>query len=59
VEARGPGLITLWYTIPKAMAGPCGAYPSKETRAHLTSLGFRRIVVREPNGNGGICSFVP
>lgn len=59
VDARGPSSSVIWYVIPAQMTGVCGAYPDKRTRAHLAKLGFRRVVVREPNGEGGICSFVP
>lgn len=59
VDARGPSSSVIWYVIPATMTGTCGAYPDKGTRAHLAQLGFRRVVVREPNGAGGVCSFTP
>jgi hypothetical protein len=59
VEARGPSLITIWFTVPPALAGECGAYPVPEVRAHLADLGFRRVVVTQRNRSGGLCSFAP
>jgi hypothetical protein len=59
VEPRGPELTALWLTLPTAMTGPCGAYPAPPIRGHLAQLGYRRIVVAEPNGAGGLCSFAP
>jgi len=59
VEARGPGLITIWFTVPGDLTGECGDYPPEEIRAHLGDLGFARIVVAQPNRSGGLCSFAP
>lgn len=59
VEARGPGGVTVWFTLPQAMAGDCGTYPPYEVRAHLAELGFLRVVVTAANQAGGLCSFVP
>ncbi len=58
-EARGPEAITLWLTLPDALAGECGSYPSVEVRAHLAELGFLRVVVAGRARGGGICSFPP
>lgn len=59
VEARGPGLITIWFTVPAGLSGECGDYPPAEVRTHLADLGFRRVVVTQRNQSGGLCSFVP
>ncbi len=59
VQARGPGAITVWFTVPDALAGECGTYPSPEVQAHLGELGFLRIVVIGRSRAGGVCSFSP
>jgi hypothetical protein len=59
VEARGPGMVTVWYTLSGEATGTCGDFPPAETRSHLASLGFLRIVVNERNSSGGPCSFAP
>ncbi len=59
VEARGPGAVTLWFTLPDLMAGECGSFPPPEVRTHLAELGFLRVVVAARNREGGVCSFRP
>ena len=59
VESRGPGSVTVWFTVPDEISGECGAYPDREVRAHLATLGFLRIVVRDRSQTGGLCSFRP
>lgn len=59
VEARGPGLIAIWFTVPADLSGECGHYPPEEVRTHLADLGFARIVVSGQNQSGGMCSFAP
>jgi len=59
VESRGPGSVTVWFTVPDAISGECGEYPERELRSHLAELGFLRIVVRDRNQMGGLCSFRP
>lgn len=59
VEARGPGLIAIWFTIPGELSGECGDYPAEEVRTHLADLGFARVVVAQRNQSGGLCSFAP
>jgi hypothetical protein len=59
VDARGPGSVTVWYTLSQATAGPCGSYPGAEERRHLAQLGFVRVVVSARNSSGGVCSFRP
>ena len=59
VEARGPGAVTVWFTVPDAISGECGEFPEQEVRSHLAELGFLRIVVWDRNQMGGLCSFRP
>lgn len=59
VEGRGPGEVTIWFTVSQEVAEECGEYPPPEVRAHLADLGFLRVVVTVPNQLGGLCSFVP
>ena len=59
VEARGPGLIAIWFTVPAELSGECGDYPPEEVRSHLADLGFARVVVSGQNQSGGMCSFAP
>ena len=59
VEARGPGSVTVWFTVPDPISGECGEYPGQEVRTHLGDLGFHRIVVRDRSETGGICTFRP
>jgi hypothetical protein len=59
VEARGPGLIAVWFTIPGGLSRECGDYPSEDIRTHLSDLGFARVVVAEQNQSRGLCSFAP
>ena len=59
MEARGPGLIALWFTVPAEMSQKCGDFPSVEVRTHLADLGFVRVVVARQNQSGGLCSFAP
>jgi len=59
VEARGPGLVTVWFTLPQDRVGECGEYPPALVRSHLSELGFLRVVVVDRNQGGGLCSFVP
>lgn len=59
VEARGPGLIALWFTVPAEVSLECGDFPPVEVRTHLADLGFARVVVARQNQSGGLCSFAP
>lgn len=59
VEARGPGALTLWFTVSDAWAGACGSYPPPEVRKHLAELGFLRVVVSVRGKSGSLCSFRP
>jgi len=59
VEARGPGLITIWFTVPADLAGECGDFPPAEVREHLSDLGFARVVVPQQTEGAELCSFVP
>lgn len=59
VESRGPGSVTVWFTVPDAISGECGEFPEQEVRSHLAALGFLRIVVRDRSPAGGLCSFHP
>jgi hypothetical protein len=59
VEARGPGAVTVWFTVPDLLAGECGSYPSQELQGHLADLGVLRIVVMGQTDEGGVCSFAP
>ena len=60
VEARGPGLLTVWFFIPDEMeASACGTVPTESTRDRLRDLGFRRVVVADRTSQGSLCSFEP
>lgn len=59
VEGRGAGVVAVWFTVPREMAGACGSYPGREVRTHLADLGFLRVVVSDRNAVGGLCSFAP
>ena len=59
IEVRGAGAVVVWFTVPQSEAGECGQYPSTEVRAHLADLGFLRVVVKDQNQSGGLCSFRP
>ena len=59
VESRGPGSVTVWFTVPDAISGECGEFPEQGLRSHLAALGFLRVVVRDRNQMGGPCSFRP
>lgn len=59
VEERGTGVLVVWFVVSEDQAGECGDYPPPEVRAHLASLGFLRVVVRDRNQAGGLCSFAP
>lgn len=59
VEARGPGLVTVWFFLPEADGATCGSVPEPSIREHLGEIGFRRIVVADNNSRGGLCSFAP
>lgn len=59
VEARGPGALILWLTVPDSWAGACGGYPPPEVRSHLAELGFVRVVVTVRGRSGSLCSFRP
>lgn len=59
VEARGPGAVAVWFTVPAGASEECGDYPPPEVREHLAQLGFARVVVGRRNQSGGLCSFAP
>lgn len=59
VQSRGPGSVTVWFTVPEELSGECGEYPDQKVRAHLATLGFLRIVVQDRSQAGGLCSFRP
>ena len=58
-DVRGAGAVVVWFTLPQSEAGECGQYPSAEVRVHLADLGFLRVVVKDQNQRGGLCSFKP
>ena len=59
IEARGPGAVTVWFTVPGGGTGDCGSYPDESVRRHLADLGFVRVIVAARNRSGGPCSFRP
>ncbi len=59
MQARGPALVAVWFTVPETLAGDCGDYPDDRVRRHLAELGFLRVVVEGRNRAGGLCSFAP
>lgn len=59
VEARGPGLVTVWFFLPDEEEHRCGTVPGKAVRHHLGELGFKRIIVSDRSEAGSVCSFEP
>lgn len=60
VEARGPGLFTVWFFIPDEVGGSaCGTVPAGPIRDRLRDLGFRRVVVADRTTQGSLCTFEP
>ncbi|MBI4539147.1 MAG: hypothetical protein HY704_06505 [Gemmatimonadetes bacterium] len=59
VEPRGPGLITVWFTVPTVDSVTCGGLPLPPERDRLAALGFVRVIVAARAETGGLCTFRP